>query len=105
MKVNFQVLKPERLALSKMCLSKGAHVTANKAFGHVTEGPRISLGTKFELKLIILFFLDQIFPKMGFPVKSGKIALIRASMVVTYYIKLFCMVSNRQNGILMSLLL
>ena len=43
--------------------------------------------------------------KIGFTNKNAKIALLRASMVVTYYIKLFRTGAGRQNGILMSLLL
>ena len=43
---------------------------------------------------------------MVFPVENGKFALVRAPMVVTYYIKLFRMGADRHNGILlMSLLL
>ena len=34
-------------------------------------------------------FLDQVCPKRLFLVKNGKIALVRASMVVSYYVKLF----------------
>ena len=40
-----------------------------------------------------------------FPVGNGKIVLVRASMVVTYYIKLFRAGTDRHNGILMTLLL
>ena len=43
--------------------------------------------------------------KIGFTNQNAKIALLRASMVVTYYIKLFWAWANRHNGILMSLLL
>ena len=43
--------------------------------------------------------------KIGFPDKNAKIALLRASMVVTYYIKLFETGADIHNGILMSLLL
>ena len=43
--------------------------------------------------------------KIGFTNSNAKIALSHASMVVTYYIKLFRMGANRHNGILMSLLL
>ena len=43
--------------------------------------------------------------KIGFTNKNAKIALLRASMVVTYYIKLFRTGAGRHNGILMSLLL
>ena len=50
-------------------------------------------------------FLNKICPKRLFPVDNGKIALERAFMVVTYYIKLFCTEADRRNGILMSLLL
>ena len=42
---------------------------------------------------------------MVFPVESGKIALVHASMVVTYYVKLLLTGANKHNGILMSLLL
>ena len=50
------------------------------------------------------FFFYQIYPKRVFPVESGKIALVRASIVVTYYIKLFRTGADRHNGILMSFL-
>ena len=43
-------------------------------------------------------------PKKEFPVENGKVALVHSSMVVTYYIKLFCTGADRRNGILMSLL-
>ena len=43
--------------------------------------------------------------KIGFTNWNIKIALLRASMVVTYYIKLFRTGADRYNGILMSLLL
>ena len=43
--------------------------------------------------------------KTGFTNWNAKITLLRASMVVTYYIKLFQMETDRHNGILMSLLL
>ena len=108
---------------------------------------RISLFTKFQLKLTILIFwtkfvqkgyfqsktekvnitikfcifkLVQVpnfslhwqfwffwtkFAQKGYPVEHGKIALVRVSMVVTYYIKLFRTGADRHNGILMSLLL
>ena len=42
---------------------------------------------------------------MVFSVGNGKIAFVRASMVVTYYTKLFRTRADRRNGILMSLLL
>ena len=63
------------------------------------------VGTKFQLELTILIFFDQICSKREFPVKNGKTALVHASMVVTYYIKLFRTRADRHNGILMSLLL
>ena len=44
-------------------------------------------------------------PKRIFPLGNGKVALLRASMVVTYYIKLFRTGADRHNGILMSHLL
>ena len=43
--------------------------------------------------------------KIGFTNQNAKITLLRASMVVTYYIKLFRTGAERHNGILMSLLL
>ena len=43
--------------------------------------------------------------KIGFTKLKGKISLLRAFMVVTYYIKLFRTGADRHNGILMSLLL
>ena len=43
--------------------------------------------------------------KIGFTNWNAKIALLRASMVVTYYIKLFWMGVDRHNSILKSLLL
>ena len=54
-----------------------------------------------------MFFSEHcdISPKIVFPVENGKITLVRASMVVTYYIKLFRTGVNRHNGILMSLLI
>ena len=43
--------------------------------------------------------------KIGFTNWNAKIALLRASMVVTYYVKFFWTEADRHNGILMSLLL
>ena len=43
--------------------------------------------------------------KISFTNWNAKIALLRASMVVSYYIKLFRTGADRHNGILMSLLL
>ena len=64
---------------------------------------RISLDTKFQLSFD--FFCRPNLLKREFPVENRKIALVRSSMVVTYYIKLFRKGTNRYNGILMSLLL
>ena len=63
------------------------------------------VGTKFQLKQTILIFLDEFCSKREFPVENWKIALVRASMVVTYYIKFFSAGTDRHNGILISLLL
>ena len=49
---------------------------------------RISLGTKFQLKLTILIFLTKFVQKENFQSKMEKLHL-RAFMVVTYYIKIF----------------
>ena len=43
--------------------------------------------------------------KRELPFENGKIALVHASMVVTFYIKFFRTRAERHNGILMSLLL
>ena len=42
--------------------------------------------------------------KIVFTNSNAKPSLLRASMVVTYYIKLFQMGANKHNGVLMSLL-
>ena len=60
--------------------------------------PNFSLNWQF-------WFLDQICTKRKFPVENGKMALVRASMVVNYYVKLFRTEAERHKGILMSLLL
>ena len=57
------------------------------------------------LFFVFVFFFDQIWPIRVFPAENGKIVLVRGSMVVTYYIKIFRTGANRHNGILMSLLL
>ena len=51
---------------------------------------RISLGTKFQLKLTILILIvwTKLTQKGHFRSKKGKIALVRASMVVTCHVKL-----------------
>ena len=51
-----------------------------------------------------MIFFDQICQNREFAVENGKVALMPAFMVVTYYIKLFHTGPNRHNGILMSLL-
>ena len=67
---------------------------------------QISQGIQFQLTLTVSFiFFYQICPKRVFPVENGEVALARASMVVTYYIKLFRAEVGRHNGILMSLFL
>ena len=66
---------------------------------------QICLGAKLQLKLRILIFFGLICAKREFPVENGKIAFVRASLVVTYYTKLFYVGADRHSGILMSLLL
>ena len=51
-----------------------------------------------------MIFFDQICPKREFPVENGKITLVCAFMILTYYIKLFLTGADRHNGILVSLL-
>ena len=55
--------------------------------------------------MLIFFFLLPNLPEKGISVENGKIALVRASMVVTYYIKVFRAGADRHNSILMSFLL
>ena len=50
-------------------------------------------------------FFNQICPKREILVENGKIVLVGASIVVTYYIKLFRTGADRHSGILMSLIL
>ena len=66
----------------------------------------------FELVWVPNFGLNRKFwhfgpnlPKKVFPIGNGKIALVRTSMVVTYYIKPFRTGADKHKGILMSLLL
>ena len=54
---------------------------------------------------MLIFFLLPNLPEKGISVENGKIALVRASMVVTYYIKVFRTGADRHNNILMSFLL
>ena len=61
---------------------------------------RISLGTKFQFKLISLIFLNKICPKRDFLVEKRKIALVRAC-----YLLIFPRGAGRRNGISMCLLL
>ena len=49
--------------------------------------------------------MDQVCPKRVLPVGNEKIAFLHASMGVTSYSEFFRMGSDRDNGILMSLLL
>ena len=58
----------------------------------------------FSLNWQVWVFFVQICPKREFLVENGKIALVRASMVVTYYIILFHTRPDIHNGILMYLL-
>ena len=50
-----------------------------------------------------MIFFDQICSEREFQIENGKIAFMRPSMVVTYYIKLSWTGAYRHNGILMSL--
>ena len=52
-----------------------------------------------------MIFFYQVCPKKEFLFKNEKIALVRASIVVTYCIKLFCTRPDRHNDILTSLVL
>ena len=65
---------------------------------------KMIVGIKFQLKLTILIFFGPNLLKKGISGWKRKNHSC-ASMVVTYYIKLFCTEAYRYNGILMSLLL
>ena len=54
---------------------------------------------------MLIFFLLPNLPEKGISVENGKIALVRASNVVTYYIKVFRTGTDKHNSILMSFLL
>ena len=78
------------------------------------EHIRISLGAKFQLTLAnFFFFFWANFRKKGISGRKRKKALVRTSMVVTYYIKLFITYyiklfrtgADKHNVILMTLLL
>ena len=64
----------------------------------------VNFSLNWQFWFFFLFFFDQICPKREFPIENWKIVLARASMVVTYYIKLF-RTGPTHNGIFMSLLL
>ena len=70
---------------------------------HLILHIRISLDTKFQLKLTILIFGPNLLKK-GISSMKQKITVLRAPMVVVCYIKLLCMEADRYNGILISLL-
>ena len=59
--------------------------------------------TYFRSKTSNSKFLDKFTQKRVFAVENRKITLLRASMVVTYYIKLFRTGADRHNDMLMSL--
>ena len=58
----------------------------------------LMLVVNFNLNWQFWFFLTNLLKK-GISSQNGKIALLRASMVVTYYIKLFRTGADRHNGI------
>ena len=60
-------------------------------------GPEVNPKNRYCIRCVIC--------KISFTNWNTKIALLRASMVVTYYIKFFQTVTDRHNGILMFLLL
>ena len=55
---------------------------------------------KLSTTIEFCIFKEQIFPNRIFPVKNGKVALLRAPMVITYYIKLSRTETDRHKGIL-----
>ena len=63
------------------------------------------LDTNFQLKMTVLIFWTKFAQKGYFWSKTEKLHFLRASMVVTYYIKLFYMGADRQNDIFISFLL
>ena len=50
-----------------------------------------------------MIFFDQICPKRELSVENGRITLVRAFMVVTYYVKLLLTRADRHNSILIVL--
>ena len=92
--------------LDQICTQRVFPVENRKSDNHHSiRHIRIGRETKFQLKQTIFDFFDQICPKRVFPVEKRKIALLRVSMVVIYYIKLFCTGADVHNDILMSLFL
>ena len=84
---------------------------AQKEYFH-SKTEKVNITTKlyiFELVWVTNFSLNWQFlyswPKRVLQIGNGKIALVRAPMVVTYYIKLSRTGAERHNSILMSLLL
>ena len=65
---------------------------------------RIRCGSKFQPKLTNLIVCTK-FARKGYFWSETEKTHLRASLVVTYYIKLFGMGVDRENGILMSLLI
>ena len=80
-------------------------ITEKSEHHHWIVYVQTSLGTEFQLKLTIMIFWDKFSQKGYFQSKIKKIALLRASTVVTYYIKLFCTAAKKHNNILISLIL
>ena len=56
---------------------------------------RISLGTKFQFKLISLIFLNKICLKRDFLVEKRKIALVRASLLLLINFSARCRQTQR----------
>ena len=79
-------------------------ITEKSKHHHWIVHIQISLGTEFQLKLTIMIFWDKFSQKGYFQSKIKKIALLRASVVVTYYIRLFCTAIKKHNNILISLI-
>ena len=77
----------------------------NSAYSNFSTTFEMFFCTTFQLKPTILIIFVQICLKTKFLVGNWKIAVVRACMVVTYYIKAFRRGADRHNGILMSLLL
>ena len=75
------------------------NITVEFCTFELVQVPNFSLNFNFD------FFLTEFAEKGNLRSKNEKIALVRTSVIVTYYIKIFRTRADKRNGNLMSLLL